>query len=376
MDNPAFGRYVALRSELEQVMVELRALHKQQPYVYLRQFDAPSEPLAEENWQAFIEVYDADSQKDGGWALWLVSPDGKTCNRLFGLGDPIAGELFLKLADKAQLLLEQMAMLADDANEVPVGCRCNLQDYQTPTRSPASARRYAWMDLLMDWAFLRPTIGLLTDFTFLDPPEQGAKSEADDEIESLFEFEIPENGGPAYPKNPPSLSLQQSVVDASAELIRLLLAPGNCTRVGHWSIADAPISLPGIGIEAATIAESDTCSPKGPAEPPAAQIPDWNEKTRELKFQGKLLRKLQEKAEHVEAILNAFQTANWENPIDDPLEHGPHELEMAQKRRDAILHLNDSLLDKTLMYFKSDGKGRIAWERGPRPPRRRRPKAD
>ena len=116
--------------------------------------------------------------------------------------------------------------------------------------------------------------------------------------------------------------------------------------------------------------------PGGPAEPPAAQKPLWNEKTRELSFQGKPLLKLRAKAGHVEAILNAFQTANWENPIDDPLQYGQHEVEMAQKRRDAILRLNNSLLDKTFLHFESDGKGRIAWERGPRPPRRRHPKAD
>jgi hypothetical protein len=66
--------------------------------------------------------------------------------------------------------------------------------------------------------------------------------------------------------------------------------------------------------------------------------------------------------------------ANWENPIHNPLQYDDYEVEKDKKRGDAIYRLNNSLLDKTLLHFHADGsgKGRIVWERGPRPARGRR----
>ena len=86
----------------------------------------------------------------------------------------------------------------------------------------------------------------------------------------------------------------------------------------------------------------------------SAAVPHWDEASRELRFQGKVVRvvKRPKQAHNIVTILRAFEAAGWPPRIDDP--HGRKSSDEA-RRRD-MSNLNRGL-DTSLMKFECDGDG-------------------
>jgi hypothetical protein len=97
--------------------------------------------------------------------------------------------------------------------------------------------------------------------------------------------------------------------------------------------------------------------------------PEWNRETCELRYGGKLVRKIRRLkiAKNLVAILDEFQSKNWPDRVDNPLgDKG------AQTMRESIAALNTGL---SVLIFRSDGAGAgIVWGlRTARAPPARRP---
>jgi len=99
--------------------------------------------------------------------------------------------------------------------------------------------------------------------------------------------------------------------------------------------------------------------------------PHWNEDTRELLYDGSVVKRFKQPAENQVAVLAAFEEANWPRQMDDPI---PPKDDMESKRRlgDTVEALNDNHVTEEKMHFRADGTGEgIRWVDGPKPKEQR-----
>jgi hypothetical protein len=92
-------------------------------------------------------------------------------------------------------------------------------------------------------------------------------------------------------------------------------------------------------------------------------LPNWNAEIRELRLDGKLVKRFKWQAINQEIVLRAFQEEGWPARIDDPL---PPQPAQDSKRRlsDTIKCLNRKQTSERI-HFRGDGTGEgIIWERG------------
>lgn len=95
---------------------------------------------------------------------------------------------------------------------------------------------------------------------------------------------------------------------------------------------------------------------------PQNSVPDWDGEVRELRIDGRIVKRFKWQALNQEAVLNAFQEEDWPPRIDDPL---PPHADQDSKRRlaDTIKCLN-AKQENRLLRFHGDGTGEgITWER-------------
>ncbi len=95
--------------------------------------------------------------------------------------------------------------------------------------------------------------------------------------------------------------------------------------------------------------------------PTVAAKPSWDAQRRELWVEGSLVKRFRQQSSNQQAILDAFQAANWPRRIADPL---PLQPEQCPKRRlhDAVKCLNRHHRHEAIR-FTGDGSGRgILWE--------------
>ncbi len=116
-------------------------------------------------------------------------------------------------------------------------------------------------------------------------------------------------------------------------------------------------------IECQTLSVVDV---NGPSErnTHAEQIPapHWDAEVRELRVDGKIVKRFKWHAVNQEHVLSAFQEEDWPVRIDDPL---PPQPEQDPKRRlsDTIKCLNRKQTNE-LIHFHGDGTGEgVTWER-------------
>ena len=129
-----------------------------------------------------------------------------------------------------------------------------------------------------------------------------------------------------------------------------------------------PPGTTGFGALAATPAP-DPLVPQGAA--PARPKPEWNFVSGELLWNGEVIRKYgRQPADKQIGILNAFQTAGWDESIPNPTVEEPPPDRPAKKSAkaaaqknlgSAIRALNKKLKKGTIMFRAVRG-GRIAWE--------------
>ena len=96
-----------------------------------------------------------------------------------------------------------------------------------------------------------------------------------------------------------------------------------------------------------------------------AALPHWDEDSRELRFQGKVVRvvKRPKQAHNIATILRAFEAAGWPPRIVDPHGRKPSD----ETRRRDVSNLNMGL-DTSLMKFACDGDGTgFLWKKIPQP---------
>lgn len=89
--------------------------------------------------------------------------------------------------------------------------------------------------------------------------------------------------------------------------------------------------------------------------------PHWDAEKRELRIDGKMVKRFKWRAENQEIVLCAFQEEGWPSRIDDPL---PPHAEQDSKRRlsDTIKCLNRKQTHE-LIHFRGDGTGEgVVWE--------------
>jgi hypothetical protein len=97
--------------------------------------------------------------------------------------------------------------------------------------------------------------------------------------------------------------------------------------------------------------------------------PVWDARRRELRWDGKLVKRFRTPASCQECILAAFEEDGWPPQIDDPLPPGGTQTPQ-DRLHDAVRALNGHQLDARIHFFR-DGTGQgICWE--PAAPRKRR----
>jgi hypothetical protein len=97
----------------------------------------------------------------------------------------------------------------------------------------------------------------------------------------------------------------------------------------------------------------------------SAAVPRWDEASRELWLQGKVVRvaKRPKQAHNIVKILRAFEAAGWPPQIDDP--HGRKSSDETRRRDMSNLSRG---LETALMKFECDGDGTgFLWKKIPQP---------
>jgi hypothetical protein len=96
----------------------------------------------------------------------------------------------------------------------------------------------------------------------------------------------------------------------------------------------------------------------GVTESPAhAERPQWNPTTGELRFGGRVVRKVRilKRRSGPHLILDAFQHAGWPSRIDNPLGGAPEDL------HDMVRTLNRGL--RRIRFHAQEGGGALVWKR-------------
>jgi hypothetical protein len=87
--------------------------------------------------------------------------------------------------------------------------------------------------------------------------------------------------------------------------------------------------------------------------------PEWDNQRRELKFDGKLVKRLRQRAENQQRILDEFEEQGWPSRIDDPLP-GTSTISRSQRLADTLKRLNKN---NQFLIFRRDGTTEgVIWE--------------
>ena len=90
-------------------------------------------------------------------------------------------------------------------------------------------------------------------------------------------------------------------------------------------------------------------------------LPQWDEISRKLSFNGHLVKHFRWPAINQETILNAFEEEGWPDRIDDPLSPQPQQ-DPKRRLADTIKCLNRKQ-HENLLHFRGDGTGQgVLWE--------------
>jgi len=90
------------------------------------------------------------------------------------------------------------------------------------------------------------------------------------------------------------------------------------------------------------------------------EVPVYDKKRRELRFQGKLVKRLRQGAKNVERILLEFDECGWEPSIDDPLP-GPA-YARADRLHNALKRLNARQKEGRIRLFLNGNGSTILWD--------------
>jgi len=91
------------------------------------------------------------------------------------------------------------------------------------------------------------------------------------------------------------------------------------------------------------------------------EVPHWDRQARELRFRGKLVKRLDRPAFNQDLILTSFQELNWTRCIDDPLS-GDGKSNRKRRLRDTIAKLNRHQQHRLIRFYgNGTGKG-VCWE--------------
>jgi hypothetical protein len=92
----------------------------------------------------------------------------------------------------------------------------------------------------------------------------------------------------------------------------------------------------------------------------AKAVPDWDAVRRRLCFKGEIVKAFRVPAPNQEAVLNAFEQAQWPACIDNPLDHCDHA--GAHQLQQTIRALNRARA-RAVLRFRGDGTGtRVCWD--------------
>jgi hypothetical protein len=105
----------------------------------------------------------------------------------------------------------------------------------------------------------------------------------------------------------------------------------------------------------------DSASQRGCNAEFSARRPRWNADLRELRVDGKLVKRFRVPSPNQERIVAAFEEEGWPPRIDDPLPPQP-EQDSKSRLRDTIKSLNRHQVNR-LLHITGDGTGQgICWE--------------
>ena len=99
------------------------------------------------------------------------------------------------------------------------------------------------------------------------------------------------------------------------------------------------------------------------ATPPVTAVtvlPVWNKKSRELTFDGVLVKRYRTHANTQIAILDAFQKLGWSQNIPDPLSSG-RKWEPSDHTHNTLVRLNGCQQGPAHIKFGRDGDGKLIW---------------
>jgi hypothetical protein len=89
-------------------------------------------------------------------------------------------------------------------------------------------------------------------------------------------------------------------------------------------------------------------------------VPTWDALRRELRMNGRVIKRFRWSARNQERILTSFQEQGWRYRIGDPIPPQPGD--QRQRLRDAVRALNQHQ-ETTLIRFRGDGSGQgVVWE--------------
>ena len=90
-------------------------------------------------------------------------------------------------------------------------------------------------------------------------------------------------------------------------------------------------------------------------------VPEWDYDRREIRLEGRLVKRFRLPSPNQEIILAVFEEQGWPPRIDDPLPHRPDQ-EPKRRLHDTIRSLNRNQKERRIR-FKGDGTGQgILWE--------------
>lgn len=108
-------------------------------------------------------------------------------------------------------------------------------------------------------------------------------------------------------------------------------------------------------------AEASARQASGQKASAAQSVPTWDPLRRELRMNGRVIKRFRWTAKNQERILATFDEEGWPCRIDDPIPPQPNG-DQRQKLRDAVRALNQSH-EISLIRFRGDGSGQgVVWE--------------
>jgi hypothetical protein len=92
--------------------------------------------------------------------------------------------------------------------------------------------------------------------------------------------------------------------------------------------------------------------------------PAWDEKSRELRWKDKVIKRVRRDAHNVILILNTFHECEWSQTVDDPLSPNQN-VDALDRLRYAVRSLNDHTDKGTVRFFVDRTGQHICWEESP-----------